>query len=623
MLLYIVEIFDFWMKTMYDCAICIPPMENFLEIGVSLLSSYDLLIRFGFVEDAMKAVYLLQGPMAQGDFVIFEEHSYFLICLILLPFFSSIFLFFISEEKNYFFVKEFALVVSLFVLYFSLLLWLAMDYSTPGFQYINSFEWSFFSTGIRLTYGIDGLSLMFIVLTAFLMPFCILIGWDSIEKRIKEYYFSLLIIEFLLLNVFSILDLFFFYVFFESVLIPMFLLILVWGSRERKIHAAYQFFLYTLLGSVFMLLGIIYIYLEMGSCDIQMFLTYSFSKEAQFALWLCFFFPFAVKIPMFPFHIWLPEAHVEAPTSGSVLLAGVLLKLGTYGILRLLLPGFAYANNYFAPLVFTFAILGIIYSSCTTIRQIDLKKIIAYSSVAHMNFVLLGMFSLNSLAISGSIFLMLSHGLVSSALFLCVGILYDRYHTRLLKYYGGLIYYMPLFGFFFLFLSLANIGLPGTSSFIGEFLIMIGVFDYNMFACILGGLGMITGACYAMWLYNRVVFGDIQSKFFFKFSDLNEREFFILFIFFLFILITGIYPNIILDIFSLYCIDICSGYFSTKIGAVDLRNLTLSKMILGPSNENYFTEFSLFSPKNMYLFDIEGKAPEKLTEYPVIKKSKL
>lgn len=475
-----------------------------------------------------------------------------------LIFFILGFLFF----SNYFsidkmdadYIKEVALNASLLVLCCIFFLWLSFDHTVPGFQFVGGFNWLNF-LHIRAVFGLDGISLMFILLTAFLIPFCILIGWESIIYKIREYLILLFVIEFLLFFVFISLDFIFFYAAFESVLIPMFILIVVWGSRERKIHAAYQFFLYTLIGSVLMLLGIIYIYKSLGTTNIQAFLNSTFTKKEELLLWICFFIPFAVKMPMFPFHIWLPEAHVEAPTAGSVLLAGILLKLGTYGVLRVLLPSFSYANIYFTPLVFTLAILGVIYSSCTTIRQIDLKKIIAYSSVAHMNFLLLGLFSLNSVGISGSIFLMLSHGLVSSGLFLCVGILYDRYHTRLLKYYGGLIFYMPIFGTFFLILSLANIGFPGTSSFIGELLIMIGAFNFNIVATLLGGIGLITGACYAMWLYNRVVFGELQEKFITKFCDLNLREFFILFFLCFFVILIGIYPLPFLDSYNLYCVQ--------------------------------------------------------------------
>ena len=463
---------------------------------------------------------------------------------------------FFLDSKNELFIKKYTLFCTIFTFLSSLVLWYRFDYAKIGFQHVFELPW-FLLNGLEMNFivGIDGVGLMFFLLTTFLMPICVLISWNSVTFRIKEYYLLLLLIEYLLLNVFVVLDLVFFYIFFESVLIPMFILIIVWGSRERKIHAAFQFFLYTLIGSVLMLLGILTIINYLGSSDIRILLTTNFSKNLELILWLCFFFPFAVKMPMFPFHIWLPEAHVEAPTAGSVLLAGILLKLGTYGVLRILLPSFPYANGYFTPLVFTFAILGIIYSSLATIRQIDLKKIIAYSSVAHMNFILIGLFSVDPIAISGSIYLMLSHGLVSSGLFICVGILYDRYHTRLLEYYGGLVNYMPLFSSFFLFLSLANIGFPLTSSFVGELLIMVGAFKFNAFAAILSGIGMITGACYAMWLYNRVVFGELKLKHLTKFSDLNFVEFLALFIICLFTLITGIYVNPILKTFELYSLS--------------------------------------------------------------------
>lgn len=487
-------------------------------------------------------------------FLEYPDQTEFLVTVLLMPLSCIFIIIFFINSKDIESIKEYSLIGSFIVLFYVLILWLGFDNSFIGFQYISSFFWSE-TLNINFTVGIDFISLSFIVLTAILLPVCILASWENIYYKVKEYYLILLIIEFLLLIFFSVLDLIFFYIFFESILIPMFILILVWGSRERKIHAALQFFLFTLLGSIFMILGIIFVQSELGTTDIQIFINTEFSKDIQKLLWLTFFIPCAFKIPMFPFHIWLPEAHVEAPTAGSVLLAGVLLKLGTYGILRIILPTFDYANVFYTPLVFSFAIIGIIYSSFTTIRQIDLKKIIAYSSVAHMNFVLIGLFSINSIAISGSIFLMLSHGLVSSGLFLCVGILYDRYHTRLLKYYGGLIQFMPIFGFYFLFFSLANIGLPGTSSFIGELLIMVGAFNFNIFATILSGIGMITGACYAMWLYNRVVYWKVNYNFINKYSDLNLREFFILFYLTLMIIFIGIFPNFILDGFLLYSID--------------------------------------------------------------------
>jgi len=344
-------------------------------------------------------------------------------------------------------MKVVALTVSLINFLLSLNLWIFFDNSTSKFQFVTQLDWFEF-LNMQWYIGIDGISLFFIILTTFLVPVCLLISWSSITHLVKEFLVAFLFLETFMIAVFCMLDLILFYVFFESVLIPMFLIIGVWGSRERKIRAAYQFFLYTLIGSLFMLLAILLIYFQVGTTDLQVLMTTEFSERRQFFLWLAFFLSFAVKVPMIPFHIWLPEAHVEAPTSGSVILAGILLKLGTYGFLRFSIPLFPEATVYFTPSIYTLSVLGIIYASFTTLRQIDLKKIIAYSSVAHMGFVTLGLFSLNTQGIEGAILLMLSHGFVASALFLCIGILYDRTHTRLIRYYGGLVQTMPLFSFF-------------------------------------------------------------------------------------------------------------------------------------------------------------------------------
>ena len=395
--------------------------------------------------------------------------------------------------------------------------------------------------------GLDGISLLFVVLTTFLVPVCILVGWSSIKNYKKEYIIAFLILESFMICVFCMLDLLLFYVFFESVLIPMFIIIGVWGSRQRKIQAAYQFFLYTLLGSVFMLLAILFIWFQTGTTDLQILLTTEFSELRQILLWLAFFASFAVKVPMVPVHIWLPEAHVEAPTAGSVILAGILLKLGTYGFLRFSIPMFPEATLYFTPFIYTLSVIAILYTSLTTIRQVDLKKIIAYSSVAHMNFVTIGMFSLNLQGIEGSILLMLSHGLVSSALFLCVGALYDRHKTRLVKYYSGLASTMPIFAVLFLFFTLANMSLPGTSSFVGEFLILVGVFERNTLIATLAALGMILGAAYSLWIYNRVVFGVWKPHYINKLADLNRREVFTFIPFVFGVLWMGIYPEPFLE----------------------------------------------------------------------------
>lgn len=388
--------------------------------------------------------------------------------------------------------------------------------------------------------GLDGISLFFILLTTFLIPVCLLVS--NVESQIKEYHIAFLILESLMLALFSVLDLFLFYIFFESVLIPIFVIIGVWGSRERKVRAAYQFFLYTLTGSLLMLLALLLIYLQAGSLDLQILYTTPFTEERQLLLWLAFFASFAVKVPMVPVHIWLPEAHVEAPTAGSVLLAGIMLKLGTYGFLRFSIPLFPYACQYFTPLVYTLSVIAIIYTSLTTLRQVDLKKIIAYSSVAHMNFVTLGLFSLNAQGVQGSILLMISHGLVSPALFLLVGSLYDRHKTRTLRYFSGLCTTMPVFGVLFVFFTMANISLPGTSSFVGEFCVLAGTFQNNTAASIFATTGIVTGAAYALWLCNRILFGLNKVTLISTTSDLSRRETFIFIPFVLLVLLLGVYP---------------------------------------------------------------------------------
>lgn len=362
---------------------------------------------------------------------------------------------------------------------------------------------------IQFAIGIDGISIFFIILVLFLMPICLLISYNSVKKNAVLYVTVFFFLQLILIGVFAILDIFFFYVLFEAVLVPMYLIIGIWGSRERKIKAAYHFFMYTLFGSLFMLVGIALVHFQIGTTHLLIALIIKYSYQRQLFIWMSFFLALAIKVPMVPAHLWLPEAHVEAPTSGSVLLAGILLKLGTYGFLRFLIPLFPYASIYFIPFIYMLCVIGIVYTSLTTLRQIDLKKIIAYSSIAHMNFAVLGIFSFNLQGIEGSLFLMLSHGIVSSALFICVGILYDRYHTRLVLYYGGLAYNMPMFSFFFFLFTLANLSLPGTSSFIGEFLILLGIFQTNTFVTCAASLSIVLGAVYSIWLFNRIVFGAL------------------------------------------------------------------------------------------------------------------
>ncbi|VAI15623.1 unnamed protein product [Triticum turgidum subsp. durum] len=420
------------------------------------------------------------------------------------------------------------------------------DPSTAKSQFVESLRWLPYEN-IHLYMGIDGLSLFFVILTTFLIPICISVGWSGMRSFGKEYITAFLIREFLMIAVSCMLDPLLFYVLSESVPIPMFIIIGVWGSRQRKINATYQFFLYTLLGSVFMLLAILLILLQTGTTDLQILLTTEFSERRQILLWIAFFASFAVKVPMVPVHIWLPEAHVEAPTAGSVILAGILLKLGTYGFLRFSIPMFPEATLCFTPFIYTLSAIAIIYTSLTTLRQIDLKKIIAYSSVAHMNLVTIGMFSPNIQGIGGSILLMLSHGLVSSALFLCVGVLSDRHKTRLVRYYGGLVSTMPNFSTIFFFFTLANMSLPGTISFIGEFLILVGAFQRNSLVATLAALGMILGAAYSLWLYNRVVSGNLKPDFLYKFSDLNGREVSIFLPFLVGVVRMGVHPKVFPD----------------------------------------------------------------------------
>ena len=469
----------------------------------------------------------------------------FLVYLLTIPLVGVLCLILIPKSKHDI-LKKFALSISCLTFFCSLIVWVIFNKSIGTFQFVTKCLWAN-SLNLNLTLGIDGISLFFLLLTTLLIPLCLLVSWDSVTIYVKEYLIAFLIMEFFLIGVFCVLDLLLFYIFFESVLIPMFLIIGVWGSRERKIRAAYFFFLYTLFGSVLMLLSILYIYFQVGTTDYEILLTFSFSFLEQRILWFTFFISFATKVPMVPVHLWLPEAHVEAPTAGSVILAGVLLKLGTYGFVRFSLSLFPEACFYFASFVYTFASVGVVYTSLTAIRQTDFKRIIAYTSVAHMNLVMLGIFSFNVIGIEGAILQSLSHGFVASALFLIIGVVYDRHHTRLVKYYGGLVHVMPLYIFIFLFFTMANIGLPGTSSFVGEFLILTGSFKVNTIITFIGATSMIIGGCYSLWLFNRISYGNLKTQYFNHFLDLNKRELLTFFPLVLGTVIMGIFPTIFLD----------------------------------------------------------------------------
>lgn len=450
-----------------------------------------------------------------------------------------------QREVNY--IKTISFLSSLISFIASLFLWLSFDLETSNYQFVESF-FSVPYSNINVSIGIDGISLFFVELTTFLIPICLLASWDSVKISVKEYNIAFLLMSSMLIAVFTVLDLLFFYIFFEAILIPMFLIIGIWGSRERKIRASYQFFLYTLVGSVLMLLAILTIYSQVGTTDITILSKIAFDFDLQIIFWLAFFASLAVKVPMVPVHLWLPEAHSEAPTAGSVILAGILLKMGGYAFLRFSLPLFPEASIYFSPLVYALSAIAVIYTSLTTLRQVDMKRLIAYSSVAHMGFVTIGIFTMNLQGIEGSILLMLSHGIVSSALFLSIGVIYDRHKTRIINYYSGLTVAMPLYSAIFLFFILANMALPGSSSFVCEFMVLAGAFKSNVFITILAATGSVFGAAYSLWLYNRTAFGNIRLKYIENFQDVDRREFFVFLPCIILVLVMGIYPEIFLKV---------------------------------------------------------------------------
>ncbi|AAX74195.1 hypothetical protein P053_02500 [Brucella abortus 01-4165] len=437
-------------------------------------------------------------------------------------------------------IRNVALLTTVFVFILSLVVWAGFDNSNPGFQMVEELDWM--GSGISYHMGVDGISVLFVVLSAFLMPFCILASWVSVEKRVKEYMIAFLILETLMIGVFCALDLFLFYVFFEASLIPMFIIIGVWGGK-RRVYASLKFFLYTLLGSVLMLIAIMAMYWQAGTMNIVELLQYNFPASMQTWLWLAFFASFAVKMPMWPVHTWLPDAHVEAPTAGSVILAGILLKLGGYGFIRFSLPMFPLASADFAPFIFTLSVVAIIYTSLVAMVQEDMKKLIAYSSVAHIAYVTMGIFAANEQGLQGAIFQMLSHGIVSGALFLCVGVIYDRMHTREIAAFGGLVNNMPKYAVAFLIFTMANVGLPGTSGFIGEFLTLFGVFRVNTWVALFATTGVILSAAYALWLYRKVIFGALDKESLKALLDLSPREKLILYPLVALTIFFGVYPT--------------------------------------------------------------------------------
>lgn len=438
-----------------------------------------------------------------------------------------------------------ALSVSSLVLVLALYMMVQFVPSQTGFQFVEKFEW-FPALGLSYHMGVDGISLFFVVLSALLTPICILASWESITKRVREYMIAFLVLESLMIGTFCALDAVLFYVFFEAVLIPMFIIIGVWGGA-RRVYSAFKFFLYTLLGSVLMLLAVLYMITQAGTADIPTLMTTMFAPNVQIWLWLAFFASFAVKMPMWPVHTWLPDAHVEAPTAGSVILAGVLLKMGGYGFLRFSLPMLPDATQFFVPLIFGLSVIAIIYTSLVALVQKDMKKLIAYSSVAHMGFVTLGIFTLNQQGVEGAIFQMISHGIISGALFLCVGVVYDRLHTRDLDRYGNLAVNMPVYAAVFMIMMLGSVGLPGTSGFVGEFLSLLGAFQVNTVVATVAGFGVVLGAAYMLLLYRKVVFGPKINDDASEMKDLNTREFALFLPLVILVLWLGIAPSYVLN----------------------------------------------------------------------------
>ncbi len=495
--------------------------------------------------------------------MIFENNI--LTIITFLPLLGALFVLIVpgNSEQAVMNMRRIALTISLVTFILTLIMWSMFEPDNVSFQFVQNYDWIGNIIGYRM--GVDGISVLFVVLTALLTPLAILASWDSVQVRVREYMVAFLVLETLMLGVFTTLDLAMFYVFFEGGLIPMFLIIGIWGGKKR-IQASYKFFFYTFVGSVLMLLAIMYIYWYAGTLDISHLLTIQLPPEAQKYLWIAFFASFAIKLPMWPFHRWLPEAHVQAPTAGSVILAAILLKMGGYGFLRFSLPMFPDASAYFANFVFVLSVGAIIITSLIALVQTDIKKLIAYSSVAHMGFVTLGIFAANIYGIEGAIFQMISHGFISGALFILVGVIYDRMHTREILAYGGLVEKMPKYAFAFMVFTMANVGLPGTSGFIGEFLTLLAIFQVNIWFAAIATLGVILSAAYALWLYRKVIFGALTKESLKSILDMNPREMAVIVPLLILTILFGFYPAPILDTIS-PSVELLVDQFNQSVGA--------------------------------------------------------
>ncbi len=477
--------------------------------------------------------------------------------LIFLPLVSSLFIFLSKDQKNNTSAIYISLFSSLATFILSLFLWYSLDLNSSDFQFIEEKSW--IDDFIKFKLGVDGISILFIVLTTFITPICIISCINSVKDRVKEFLIAILVLETFMIGVFCSLDLVIFYLFFEAGLIPMFLIIGVWGGPKR-VYSAFKFFLYTLLGSVLMLVAIIVIYWLTGTTDITQIQVIKIPREYQNLLWLAFFSSFAVKTPMWPVHTWLPDAHVEAPTAGSVILAAILLKMAGYGFLRFSIPLFPIASEFFTPLIYTLSIVAIIYTSLVALMQDDMKKLIAYSSVAHMGYVTLGIFTLTKQGIEGSVFQMISHGLISAALFLCVGVVYDRLHSRQISTYGGLVNYLPKYSFLFLIFALAALGLPGTTGFLGEFLVLTGSFQKNYIVAMLATFGVILGAAYILWLTKRVIFGKTNNEQIKSLKDTNRLEIIMLVSLAFLVIFFGIFPYPLIETLNIPVDNLIANY---------------------------------------------------------------